>query len=70
MVSAFNLQAGYCGFEYCSGQDNFQTISTPSSFSTCPGLSIKWIGQHLVTDSGTKCALVIHESHECTNTCT
>ena len=34
----------------------------PSSYSTCPGLSIKWTGRRLVTDSGTKCAWVIHES--------
>ena len=27
-----------------------------------PGLSIKWAGRRLVTDSGTKCAWVIHES--------
>ena len=62
MVSAFDFQAGYRGFESRSGRDNFQTISTPSSYSTCPGLSIKWTGRRLVTDSGTKCALVIHES--------
>ena len=36
--------------------------STPSSYSTCPGLSIKWTGWRLVKDSGTKCAWVIHES--------
>ena len=35
---------------------------TPSSYSTCPGLSIKWTGRRLVIDSGTKCAWVIHES--------
>ena len=62
LVSALDLQAGYRGFESRSGRDNFQTISTPSSYSTCPGLSIKWTGQRLVTDSGTKCAWVIHES--------
>ena len=62
MVSALDFQAGYHGLESRSGRDNFQTISTPSSYSTCPGLSIKWTGQHLVTDSGTKCAWVIHES--------
>ena len=62
MVSALDFQAGYRRFESCSGRDNFQTISTPSSYSTCPGLSIKWTGQRLVTDSGTKCAWVIHES--------
>ena len=49
-------------FESCSGRDNFQTIITPSSYSTCPGLSIKWTGRRLVTDSGTKCAWVVHES--------
>ena len=42
--------------------DNFQTISTPSSYWTCPGLSIKWTGRRLVTHSSTKCAWVIHES--------
>ena len=57
-----DLHAGYRGFESRSGPDNFQTISTPSSYSTCPGLSIKWTGRRLVTDSGTKCAWVIHES--------
>ena len=62
MVSALDFQAGYRGFESRSGRDNFQTISTPSSYSTCPGLSIKWTGRRLVTDSGTRCAWVIHES--------
>ena len=62
VVSALNFQAGYRGFESRSGQNNFQTISSPSSYSTCPGLSIKWTGRRLVTDSGTKCAWVIHES--------
>ena len=61
-VSALDFQAGYRGFESRSGRDNFQTISTPSSYSTCPGLSIKWTGRRLVTDSGIKCAWVIHES--------
>ena len=62
MVSALDFQAGYLGFESRSGRDNFQTISAPSSYSTCLGLSIKWTGRRLVTDSGTKCAWVIHES--------
>ena len=62
VVSALDFQAGYRGFESRSGRDNFQIISTPSSYSTCPGLSIKWTGRRLVTDSGTKCAWVIHES--------
>ena len=62
MVSALDFQAGYRGFDSHSGRDNFQTISTPSSYSTCPGLSIKWTGRRLVTDSGTKCARVIHGS--------
>ena len=56
------LQAGYHGFESRLGRDNFQTISTPSSYSTCPGLNIKWTGWRLVTDSGTKYAWVIHEN--------
>ena len=42
--------------------ENFQTISTSSSYSMCPGLSIKWTGPCFVTDSGTKCAWVTHES--------
>ena len=63
MVSALNFQTGYHGFESHSGGDNFQTISTSSSYWTCPGLSIKWTGWCLVTDSGTKCAWVIHESN-------
>ena len=62
VVSALDFQAGYRGFEARSGRDNFQTIITPSSYSTCPGLSIKWTGRRLVTYSGTKCAWVIHES--------
>ena len=62
MVSALEFQAGYRGFESRSGRDNFQIIITPSSYSTCPGLSIKWTGRRLVIDSGTKCAWVIHES--------
>ena len=47
------FQAGYRGFESRSGRGNFQTISTPPS--TCPGLSIKWTGRHLVTDSHQVC---------------
>ena len=61
-VSALDFQTGYCGFESRSGRDNLQTIRMPSSYSMCPGLSIKWTGQPLVTDSGTKYAWVIHES--------
>ena len=62
MVSALDLQAGYRGLESRPGRYNFQTISTLSSYSKCPGLSIKWTGRRLVTDSGTKCAWVMHES--------
>ena len=62
MVSALDFQAGYCGFKSPSGEDNFQAISMPSSYLTCPGLRIKWTGQRFVTESGTKCAWVIHES--------
>ena len=29
---------------------NFQTISTPSSYTMCPGLSIEWTGLRLVTE--------------------
>ena len=49
MVSALDFQAEYCGFESRLGQNNFQTISTPTSYLTCPGLSIKWTGRCLVT---------------------
>ena len=62
MVSALDFQACYREFESRRSRDNFQTVSAPSSYSTCPGLSIKWTGRRLVTDSGTKCAWVIHES--------
>ena len=62
MVSTLDFQAGHLGFKFRSGRDNFQIISMPSSYLMCPGLSIKWTGQRLVTDSGTKCAWVIHES--------
>ena len=41
---------------------DFQTSRTPSSYSTCPGLSIKWTGRRLVTDSSTMCAWVVHVS--------
>ena len=61
-VSTLDFQVGYHGFESSTGRDNFQTISLLSSYSTCPGLSIKWAGWCLVTDSSTKCAWVIHES--------
>ena len=62
VVSAFDFQAGYRGFKLRSCRDNVQTISTPSSYLTCPGLTIKWTGRRLVTDSGTKCTWMIHES--------
>ena len=62
MVSTLDFQVEYCGFESRSGPDNFQTISTPCSYSTCAWLSIKWTWRRLVTDSGTKCVQVIHES--------
>ena len=62
VVSALGVHAGYCGFESHSGWDNFQTISTPSSYSTCLGLSMKWTGRRLGTDSDTKCAWVIQEN--------
>ena len=62
MVSAFDFQAGHREFQSRSDRENFQTIRTPSSNSMCSGLSVKWTGQRLVTDSGTKCAWVIHES--------
>ena len=41
MVSAIDFQAGHRGFESRSGRDNFQTIGTPSLYSTCPGLIMK-----------------------------
>ena len=62
MVSALDFQAGYRGVKSRSGRDNFQTISTPSSYSTCPVLSIKWTGRRLVTDSGSKCAWMTHKN--------
>ena len=70
MVSALDFHVGYCGFKSRLGGYNFQTISTLSSYLTCPGLStcIKWTGQHLVTDSSTKCAWVSHESKAVTYT--
>ena len=43
VIRALDFQAGYRGFESGSGRDNFQTISTPSSYSMCSGLSIKCI---------------------------
>ena len=62
-VSALDFQSGYRGFESRSVRDNFQTISTTSSYSYMfPGLSIKWTGRRLVTDSVIKSAWVIHES--------
>ena len=62
VVSAFDFQAGYREFESRSGRGNFQTISTHSSYSTFPGLSIKWTGRRLVTECGIKCAWKVHES--------
>ena len=45
------------------GQEStFYMTTPPSSFLMYPGLSIKWTGQHLVTDSGNKCAWVIQGS--------
>ena len=67
VVFQIRMRSPLSGLPICvvlpkASSNNFQTISTPSSYSTCPGLSIKWTGRHLVTDSGTKCAWVIHES--------
>ena len=62
MVSALDFQAGYRGFESPLSRDNFQTITTSSSFSTYSGLSIKWTRLPFMTDSGTKYAWVIHGS--------
>ena len=62
VVSALDFQDGISWVRIPLGSRQFLTIITPSSYSTCPGLSIKWTGRRLVTDSGTKCALVIHES--------
>ena len=42
MVSALDFQAGYRGFEYRSGRDSLQTISTPSSYPTCPGSWVEY----------------------------
>ena len=59
---AYSVQAEYHGFKSCSGRDNFQIIRKPSSYSTWPRFSEKWTGLRMVTDSGIKCAWVIHES--------
>ena len=40
MVSALEFHAEYRGFESRLGRDTFQTINMPSSYSTCPALSI------------------------------
>ena len=64
VVSAINVQMEGYVFISCLGQENFQTIgiSTTSSYLMSPGLSIKWTGWHLVTNSSPKCVWVIHES--------
>ena len=62
MVSAFDLQAGYRRFESRSGGDNFLTISTPSSYSTCPGLSIKMDRAALGDRQRHQVCMVIHQS--------
>ena len=62
VVSILGLQAEGRRFESRLGRDIFQTISTPSSYSACPGLSIKWTGWRMVANSGIKCAWVIHET--------
>ena len=51
MVNALDLKAEGCGFKSRCDREHFQTISTPSSYSTCPGLIIKGTCWHLVTDS-------------------
>ena len=61
--------SGISWVQICSGRDNFQIIRTPSSYSTWPRFSEKWTGLRLVTDSGTKCAWVIHESKAVHNNC-
>ena len=62
VVNALDFQVGSRGLESRSGRGNFQTICTSGTYSTYPGLSIKWTGRRMVTDSGIKCAWVIHES--------
>ena len=62
VVSALNFKWDIVGSNPAWVETNFQTISRPSSYSMCPGLSIKWTGQRLVIDSRTECAWVIHES--------
>ena len=44
MVNILDSQVEGRGFESRAGRENFEIISTPSSYSTCPGLSIKWTG--------------------------
>ena len=42
VVSALDYQAEYRGFNSLLGRDNFQTISKPSSYPTCPG-DVPWV---------------------------
>ena len=71
VVIALHLQAEGQGLEFRSNRNHFQTISTPVSYSKCPGLSIKWTVRRLVTGRGTRCAWVIHESKAVhSNACT
>ena len=68
-VTALNLQAEGRGFEPRSDEEDFQTIGTPSSYSTWPGLNIKWTKRRF--GDGQRCAWVIPESTAvCTNACT
>ena len=54
-VNALVLQAEGRRFETRSDRGNFQTISTPSTYSAYPWLSIKWTGRRLVTQRHQVC---------------
>ena len=66
MVSALDLQAESHGFEFRSSRENFQTINTPSSYSTRL-LDMPWVEYNvdrvaLGERQGNECAWVIQES--------
>ena len=52
LVSALALQAEGRGFASRWSRKN-SDVSTPTSYSICPGLSIKWTGSGFVIDSDT-----------------
>ena len=57
MVSALGLKTDDRWLESCSGPFVYLANTL-----TCSGLSIKRTGRRIVTDSGTKCAWVVHKS--------